>query len=202
MLALLVKGGLLMIPIGLCSILAVVFSGERFWFLYLNHTPYNSFWETLQEPLSSGDLESAREQAAGYDGVLAELVEVGLSAEPVTIENVEESMKNAGNEIILSLRKFLPTIDFIAQVSPLLGLLGTVAGMIETFRVIAEAGIGNPNMLAGGIYKALITTAAGLTVGIVALFLHYLLKSKVDRMVNEMESGVRKTISLLEEADV
>ncbi len=202
MFSLLLEGGILMIPIGLCSILVIAFAVERVLFFYKNHTPFDEFWETIEDPLAEGAFEEAREKAQNYPGVLAELVEVGLSVETPEPDKVEEAMQNAGQEIMLRLKQFLPTIDFIAQVSPLLGLLGTVAGMIETFQIIAEAGVGDPNLLAGGIYTALVTTAAGLSVGIVALFLHYLLKTKVESMVNDMEVGVRRTISLIEENNV
>ncbi len=198
----LLEGGILMVPIGICSVLAIGFAIERFIYLYFNHTSFKDFWEQVEDPLRQGRIDRALARVRKFDGVIADLVEVGLTAEPFSAEIVEDEMKNFGNEILLGLKQFLPSIDFIAQVSPLLGLLGTVAGMIETFQIIAEVGVGDPNLLAGGIYTALVTTAAGLTVGITALFLHYLLKSKVDRIVKDLEFSVRKTITLIEESNV
>ncbi len=202
MFALLLEGGLLMIPIGICSVLAVGFTIERFIYLYSNHTSAREFWERVEGPLKKGRVDVALARTREFKGVLAELVEKALQVEPLTAEAAEEEMKIFGNEILLRLKQFLPSLDFIAQVSPLLGLLGTVAGMIETFRIIAEIGVGDPNLLAGGIYTALVTTAAGLTVGIVALFFHYLLKSKVDSIINDLEAAVNKTTVLIEENDV
>lgn len=202
MFSLLLEGGIWMIPIGLCSITAVAFAVERFLYLYLNHTSYSEFWEEVEAPLGEGDVERAIERVEKFEGFLPDVVGAGLSSSSLNTDQVEEEMKRAGSDVLVALERFLPAIDFIAQVSPLLGLLGTVAGMIETFQVISKAGVGDPNLLAGGIYTALVTTAAGLSVGIVALFLHYLLRTKVDGIVNDLESSVRRTISLLEETNV
>lgn len=192
MLDLLYQGGIIMIPIGICSILSLAFSIERAWYLWREHVPVQEFWEDLEPHLQNRDYNRALENIRSYDGVLADVIRTGLNAQPRTFNRVSEEMEEVGMESVPRLEKFLPTLNFIAQVSPLLGLLGTVAGMIQTFSVIAEAGVGRPNLLAGGISEALITTASGLTVGIVTLFFHHMLSRRVDEMIHEVEMGVRR----------
>ncbi len=192
MLDLLYQGGIIMIPIGICSILSLAFTIERAWYLWREHVPVREFWEALEPHLQNRDYDRALENIRSYDGVLADVIRTGLNAQPRSYTRVSEEMEEVGMESVPRLEKFLPTLNFIAQVSPLLGLLGTVAGMIQTFSVIAEAGVGRPNLLAGGISEALITTASGLTVGIITLFFHHMLSRRVDEMIHEVEMGVRR----------
>lgn len=192
MLDFLIQGGLLMIPIALCSILSLAFTAERAWFLWTQHVSPSRFWNQLEEPLGERDFDEALERSKYFDGLLPELVFNGLSSAPLTKDKAVDRMEEYGLEKMPELERFLPALNFIAQVSPLLGLLGTVAGMIETFSVIASVGVGQPEMLAGGISKALITTASGLAVGIVTLFFHHLISRKVNELTHEMEMGVRR----------
>jgi biopolymer transport protein ExbB len=196
----LAQGGVIMIPIGICSILALAFTGERAWFLWESHVPTEVFWDDVELSLEQGDYEDVLATTREYpQGILAQLVETGLDVRPRTPEKAEEAMEEYGLQRVPELDRFLPALNFIAQVSPLLGLLGTVAGMIETFSVIAEAGVGQPELLAGGISKALITTAAGLTVGIVTLFFHHLISRQVDHLTHTMEVGTRRVEEVLRE---
>jgi biopolymer transport protein ExbB len=192
------QGGVIMLPIALCSILTLAFTAERVWYLWTRETPVAAFWTQLEEPLSERDYETAHERTTEFDGLLARLVQTGLSTEPLERDRAVDRMEEYGLEIMPDLERFLPALNFIAQVAPLLGLLGTVAGMIETFSVIASAGVGQPELLAGGISKALITTASGLAVGIVTLFFHHLLSRRVDRITHELEMAVRRVGDALE----
>ncbi|MFB6345358.1 MAG: MotA/TolQ/ExbB proton channel family protein [bacterium] len=186
-----------MIPIGLCSILSLAFTAERAWYLWSQDISASTFWDRLEEPLSSYDFQTVLERTRSFNGLLSELVQRGLSVTPLNRDRAVDEMEEYGLEKMPELERFLPALNFIAQVSPLLGLLGTVAGMIETFSVIAEVGVGRPEMLAGGISKALITTASGLAVGIITLFFHHLLSRRVDRITHEMEMGVRRIDEVL-----
>ncbi len=189
----LAQGGIIMVPIGIFSVLALAFTAERVWFLWEAHVPTESFWNEVKLSLDQGDFEDVLATTQKYpNGILAQLIETGLDVRPRTPEKAEEAMEEFGLQRVPELDRFLPALNFIAQVSPLLGLLGTVAGMIETFSVIAESGVGQPELLAGGISKALITTAAGLTVGIVTLFFHHLISRQVDRVTHAMEVGTRR----------
>lgn len=192
MLGFLWQGGLIMIPIVLCSILSIAFAAERAWYLWNQHVAVDAFWDQLEEPLENYDFQEVLERSRYFDGLLAEVISQGLAVTPLSREKAVDEMEEYGLEKMPELERFLPALNFIAQVAPLLGLLGTVAGMIETFSVIADVGVGQPEMLAGGISKALITTASGLAVGIVTLFFHHLISRKVDQITHEMEMGVRK----------
>lgn len=196
----LAQGGIIMIPIGICSILALAFTAERAWFLWESHVPTERFWSDVKLSLEQGDFEDVLAITREYpEGILSQLIETGLDVRPRTPEKAEEAMEEYGLQRVPELDRFLPALNFIAQVSPLLGLLGTVAGMIETFSVIAESGVGQPELMAGGISKALITTAAGLTVGIVTLFFHHLISRQVDRVTHAMEVGTRRVEEALRE---
>lgn len=192
MLSYLMQGGLIMIPLAICSVCALAFAAERAWFLWREHVPVESFWDEVEPFLDQGEFERALEVSGRYDGILAGLVETGLEATPFRRQRVVDEMEEWGLQQVLRLERFLPALNFIARVSPLLGLLGTVAGMIETFGVIAEAGVGRPELLAGGISKALITTATGLGIGIITLFFHHLFSRRVDQITHEMERSVRR----------
>lgn len=198
MITFLSQGGFLMIPIGICSVLAVAFTSERAWYLWQSHVPVETFWDNIGPELDSGNFEEVRDRLDEYDsGLLVELVQRGIDTSRESVERAEEEMEEFGLERVPELDRFLPALNFIAQVSPLLGLLGTVVGMIETFSVIAEAGVGQPELLAGGISKALITTASGLAVGIITLFFHHLVSRRVDQITHEMELSVRRVTEAL-----
>lgn len=201
MFELMIKGGIFMIPIGLCSILAIAFTIERFVYLWMHRTPLDEFWESIDDDLENHDWDMVRQKAEEYQGHIPQLVSVGLQVDHLKPERVREAMEDFGSEIVPQLEQFLPTLDFIARVSPLLGLLGTVAGMIRTFTAIAQGGIGNPDLLAGGISQALVTTAAGLTVGIITLFFHHLLSRQVDTTLNDMKHAARRVESHLKDSE-
>jgi biopolymer transport protein ExbB len=110
---------------------------------------------------------------------------------------MKETIEDTGRQVVHELERYLNTLGTIASVTPLLGLLGTVIGMIEVFTVIMEHGVGNPGVLAGGISKALITTAAGLSVAIPALIFSRYFRGKVDALVLKMEDEAMKIVDVM-----
>jgi hypothetical protein len=112
-------------------------------------------------------------------------------------EVMKESIQDTGRQVVAELERYLNTLGTIAAVTPLLGLLGTVIGMIEVFGVIMEAGVGNPGVLAGGISQALITTAAGLSVAIPALMFHRYFNNRVDKLIIGMEEQALRLIEVM-----
>ncbi|MFP4687883.1 MAG: MotA/TolQ/ExbB proton channel family protein [bacterium] len=204
MIELIYQGGWFMLPLAVCSVLALGFSIERFVYLWKQWTPVREFWLEVEEPLHKGNWETVVERSQKFNGLLPELMDVVVNVQPRTLDNVSSEIEDFGIVITAELRQFLPAIDFIARVSPLLGLLGTVAGMIRIFSVISEAGAGNPELLAGGISQALVTTATGLIIGVTALFFHHVLTRRVDRILHELEVGARRVFTALKEmkADV
>ena len=112
-------------------------------------------------------------------------------------ERIKESIEESGRQVVHQLERFLNTLGTIASISPLLGLLGTVIGMIKVFNAITSSGVGNAAPLAGGISQALITTAAGLSVAIIALMFHRYFRGRVDELVVKMEEEAIKMVDVL-----
>ena len=188
------SGGWLMLPIILCSIIAIAIIAERFYALQTKKivTPKlaDSVWQLVQK----GDISLARIETVRRTSPLGEVLASGLTNLNQPREVMKESLEETGRRVTAELQRFLNTLGTIAQITPLLGLLGTVTGMITVFTVITSAGVGDPADLAGGISQALITTAAGLTVAIPSLiFLRYF-RGKVDQLVINMEEEALKLV--------
>lgn len=199
MLQLIYEGGWFMLPLGICSVLALGFAIERLFYLWRHRTEVDAFWAAAEEPLRAGNWKKLREICEDFDGLVPEVILVAAETDPRSEENVKSELQDFSVIINNELKQFLPALNFIARVSPLLGLLGTVAGMIRTFSAIAQVGPGNPELLAGGIAQALVTTATGLTVGITALLFHHLLSRGVDNILHELEVGSRRVLTAIRE---
>lgn len=180
-------GGPLMWPIILCSIGAAAIILERFWTLQdkrvIPPDLTKKVWQLIEGNQINDKVIAALEQNSPLGRVLA----AGLANRHRPREIMIERLQDTGRHVIYELERFLNSLNMIAGVSPLLGLLGTVTGIIKAFNAIQAGGMGDPRMLSGGIAEALITTAAGLTVAIPALIGFRLLRGKVDRIVIQME---------------
>lgn len=201
MLEFLYRGGMLMIPIGLCSVIAFALTIERCWVFWNEYTSFERFWDSVSEELDSGNMDRALEIAKSHDGLIPDLVVQGLSSDQYEAETVSQRMEDYGTELIPHLERSLASLNIIAQIAPLLGLLGTVAGMIDVFSVISSAGMANADLMAGGIFKALTTTAAGLSVGIPTLVAFHLLSRQVDRFLHQMEISTRRLQAYVNDMD-
>jgi biopolymer transport protein ExbB len=144
-----------------------------------------------------GQLDNARLQALSKGSPLGRILAAGLVNRHHSREVMKDSIEEIGRHVVLDLERFLNTLGTIASVSPLLGLLGTVIGMIKVFNAITEHGVGNPSVLAGGISEALITTAAGLSVAIPSLMMHRYFRGQVDQLVASMEREALKMVEVL-----
>jgi biopolymer transport protein ExbB len=190
-------GGWLMIPILLCSVVALAIVAERFWSLQVKKiAPANlvaQVWQWYKaDTLDEGHLESLSNNSP-----LGRVLAAGLYNRHHPREIMKETIEDTGRQVVHELERYLNTLGTIASVTPLLGLLGTVIGMIEVFTVIMEHGVGNPGVLAGGISKALITTAAGLSVAIPALIFSRYFRGKVDALVLKMEDEAMKIVDVM-----
>lgn len=190
-------GGWLMLPILLCSVIALAIVIERFWSLQSKkiNPPHlvSQVWQWHQ----SATLDDERIQALANSSPLGKILAVGLANRQHPRDIMKESIEEAGRQIVLELERFLNTLGTIASVTPLLGLLGTVIGMIKVFAAITSHGVGNPSVLAGGISEALITTAAGLSVAIPSLIFYRYFRGKVDELVLEMEDEALKVVDVM-----
>ncbi|APZ42652.1 MotA/TolQ/ExbB proton channel family protein [Acidihalobacter ferrooxydans] len=187
-------GGWLMLPIILASILALAIVLERFWTLRRSTIiPPGLLDETLRQ-LKAGELDAKRLQAIEAGSPFGRILATGVRNRNRTHELMKERIEETGRQVMHELDRYLNTLGTIASVSPLLGLLGTVFGMIRVFTVITSVGVGNPHVLAGGIAEALITTAAGLCVAIPALIFHRYFRGLVTQLAVEMEDGAVRMV--------
>jgi biopolymer transport protein ExbB len=195
-------GGPMMWPIIACSIIAAAIVLERLWTLQqkrvLPKELTEQVWRWVQNNQVNDKLISALEQNSPLGRVLA----VGLANRHRTRDIMMERLEDAGRHVVHELERFLNTLGTIASVSPLLGLLGTVIGIIRAFNAISIEGTGDPRILSGGIGEALIATAAGLCVAIPSLFAYRILRGRVNRIVIQMEKEAMKLIDAMEGAGV
>jgi len=190
-------GGWLMIPIILCSILALAIIAERFWTLQKRRvTPRNLVVQTWQWA-RGGHLTEERIRALRAGSPLGRVLAAGLVNRHHSREVMKESIEEVGRQVVHDLERYLNTLGTIAAITPLLGLLGTVIGMIKVFAVITTQGIGDAGVLAGGISEALITTAAGLSAAIPSLLFYRYFRGRVDELVVAMEQEALKLVDVL-----
>jgi biopolymer transport protein ExbB len=191
-------GGPMMWPIILCSIAAAAIVLERLWTLQdrrvLPKELTGKVWQLIESNQINDKVIAALEQNSPLGRVLA----AGLANRHRSREAMMERLEDAGRHVIHELERFLNTLGTIAGISPLLGLLGTVTGIIKSFNAIQAGGMGDPRALSGGIAEALICTAAGLIVAIPALFAYRLLRSKVDGIVIAMEKDAIRLADAVE----
>jgi biopolymer transport protein ExbB len=188
-------GGFVMWPILLLAIAALIILLERILVLRRVHTNATRLMNAVSEHISCGHWGKAAEACHREPGAVARVLGTILRYREQPRSQLEELV----NESILAerptLERFLPALNVIAAVSPLLGLLGTVTGMIGTFFVITEHGTGDPRLLSGGISEALLTTQFGLMVAIPTLLVHALLSGRVDHVLSDMETNALKLLN-------
>ena len=190
------SGGWIMLPIVVCSIIAVAIVAERLWTLRPSRIspPHllGQVWRWMQDQ----QMDQAKFQELRAGSPLGQILAAGLANSRHGRDIMKESIQEAGVKVVSELERYLTPLGTIAAITPLLGLLGTVLGMIEIFSAFMGSGMANAPQLAGGIAKALVTTAAGLFVAIPALFFHRFLQRRVDQLVVNME---QEAIKLVEE---
>ena len=192
-----VAGGWLMWPIILCSIAVIAISIERFWTLNTQKiAPKNQLaqvWGWVQ----NNQIDAQRLRELRKSSELGRILAAGLANAQSGREVMKDSIEEAANQVVHAMERYVGALGTIASVSPLLGLLGTVLGMIKVFVAIELEGTGNAGALAGGISEALITTAAGLCVAIPAMIMHRFFTRKIDTLVVVMEQESVKLVDAL-----
>jgi biopolymer transport protein ExbB len=194
-------GGWLMIPILLCSAAAMGIIVERFWSLRDSAVTPKPLLDQAWQWARARDLGPKHIEALRRNSPLGRVLAAGLENRHKPRIVIMEVIEDTGRHVVHELERFLNTLGTIAAVSPLLGLLGTVIGMINVFSTILEQGVGNANALAGGISQALITTAAGLTVAIPALMFYRYFRGRIGELVITMEEQAFKLVAALEDED-
>ncbi len=202
MFEIIIAGGWLMVPIILCSILALTIIAERLWALRRSQVVPDGVGQQVEDWASRHELDRRHIEQLRSGSSLGRVLAAALVNRHRPRELIKEAVEDTGRHVIYRLERFLNTLGTIAGISPLLGLLGTVIGMIKVFSSILEHGVGNANVLAGGISEALITTAAGLTVAIPSFFFYRYFKGRVEEYVVSMEEQAINLIEAIERANV
>jgi len=193
------QGGFLMIPLFILSILAIYVIAERWRFLDNSRMDTNNTLNTIETLLKSGSQQRAIQYCDEFDKPLARILKSGIQKLGRPISDIRDSLKKAGKKEIFQLEKRMNWLATIAGVAPLIGFTGTVTGMIRAFMDIQSLqGNVNPSVLAGGIWEALITTATGLIVGIIAYGFYNYLLGKINRLVFELENASADFVDLLQ----
>ncbi|MBI5788729.1 MAG: MotA/TolQ/ExbB proton channel family protein [Candidatus Schekmanbacteria bacterium] len=193
-----VKGGVVMIPIILSSVIALAVTIERLINLTMRNIHPTNAIERLKKLLAEGKYSEALAICTNSTCPTAKIIEAGIVKRQHERAHIKEAVEHAGSQVSDTVYRYLSTLSTIASVAPLLGLLGTVTGMIRAFEVISLGGIGKPTDLASGISEALITTAAGLIVAIPTLVVHNYLYKKANRLIMEMENTSMEIVDILE----
>lgn len=198
MLEIVQSGGWLMVPILLCSIIAAAISVERLWTLQRSRITPKNLLAQVWAALKNNDMDAQRLRDLRASSPLGQVLAAGVSNAKRGREVMKEAMEEVASQISHDMERYLTSLGVIASISPLLGLLGTVVGMIKVFTALMLEGAGNANVLAGGISQALITTAAGLSVAIPAIMFHRFFQRRVDELVMIMEQEAVKLVEMMQ----
>ena len=190
-------GGWLMIPIILCSIAVVGITGERFWTLNPAKIAPRHLLAQVWGWIKNNQLDGNKIRDLRASSALGKILAAGLSNSRSGRDVMKDSIEEAANQVVHEMERYIGALGTIAAIAPLLGLLGTVVGMIKVFTEIMLQGTGNSQALAGGISEALITTAAGLVVAIPAMMSHRYFQRRVDSLVVTMEQEAIKLVDAL-----
>jgi len=195
-LEILIAGGWALVPILICSAIALAIVLERAWTLRRKSVLPPGLGEEVREWARNGQLDPRHLEALASDSPLGELLASALAMRNRPREQIKERIEDTGRHVVHRMERYLNTLGTIALIGPLLGLFGTVIGLIRMFMEVMAGGIGDPARMAGGIGEALICTAAGLTVAIPAYVLHRYFRSRVAGYVVQME---KQATALLDE---
>ena len=193
----LVAGGWLMIPILLCSLIMVAIIVERIWTLKVSKIVPDSLLSDVWKTFRAGNMTVEKIIELRGDSPLGEVLAAGLANRAHGRDVMKDAMEEAGGRVTHDMERFLSSLGTIAAVTPLLGLLGTVIGMIRVFSEIMISGTGNAGVLAGGISQALVTTAAGLTIAIPAMIFHRHFERKIDAIVVQLEQQSSRLVDAI-----
>ncbi|AFT66881.1 MAG: biopolymer transport protein ExbB [Cycloclasticus pugetii] len=196
-LEILMSGGWLMVPIIACSIVSLAIIGERFWSLNSEKILPRELVSSVWSLHKANQLDNSKVRSLSNSSPLGRVLAAGIINQSHGREIMRESIEEVGRQVAHELERYLNSLGTIASITPLLGLLGTVIGMINVFAAITANGVGDPTVLAGGISQALITTASGMSVAIPSLMFYRYFRGKVDELVIKMESEALKLVEMM-----
>ena len=194
------KGGPIMIPLAVLSVIAVYLTIERFLTLKKASKLEANFMANIKDLVLNGNIKGARALCERTNSPIARMIEKGVTRIGKPLQDIDTSIHNVGNIEINKLETGMPTLATISGAAPMLGFLGTVTGMVTAFHKMSSAGANlTVSLLAGGIYEALVTTVAGLIIGIFAYIAYNQLTSMIEKIIHRMEASAVEFIDLLQE---
>ena len=193
------QGGPIMWPLVAFSIIAVTIIIERFWFYYRVSVDVNNFVAQVRDKLLNGAVREAAETCEEEHGPIPNVLKAGLLKFGDPAEEIEKTMENTAIHEVASLERWLPILGSIVNISPMIGFLGTVVGMIGSFKALAAAGLSDPGAVAQGISVALITTAGGLVVAVFTMPFYNYFTTRVARFIREIESSTNVLLETYDE---
>lgn len=195
-----IKGGWVMIPIILLSLVAAYIFIERYYVIRKATREDINFMNRIKDYIHDGKVDSAKALCKSTDSPSARMIEKGISRLGRPLQDISTAIENVGKLEISKLERGFPTLATITGAEPMLGFLGTVIGMVQSFYAMAQAGNNiDVSLMSGGIYTALITTVAGLIVGILGYFAYNTLVVKVERVVFNLEATNTEFLDILNE---
>jgi biopolymer transport protein ExbB len=194
-----VQGGWLMIPLAVLFVVALFFFFERFLLLQKFGKIEENFMNIIRDNVVSGNISAARSLAKNTNNPVARMIDKGLQRIGKPIDAIEKSMENVGVLEMYKMEKNLNILNIIVRIAPLFGFLGTIVGMLSLFDSINKSPDFSTNVLAGGIYVKMITSATGLIIGIVTYLGYSILQTKIKKIENKMEAASAEFIDILQE---
>jgi len=200
LLSLLEKGGWIMYPLYLLLVIAIFVFIERVLAIKKVGTIDPKFMLIIKDNILSNNIEAAKNLAKGVDNPVAKMIEKGIIRIGKPIDAIEKSMENVGKLEMYSMERNLNILSLVAGIAPMFGFLGTIIGMVQLFYGIASTGEYTLNTIAGGIYTKMITSAAGLIIGLIAYVGHNYISTQIDKVANKMESASADFLDILQES--
>jgi biopolymer transport protein ExbB len=195
----LANGGPLMIPLGLLLVLAIFFFFERLIAIKKASNIDPNFMYIIRDNVISGNVQAARSMAKNTPNPVARIIDKGLQRIGKPIDNIERSMENVGKLEVYKMERNLSVLSLVYGIAPMFGFLGTIFGMLQLFYNINASGEFTPAQIAGGIYTKMITSAAGLIIGLLAYVAYNFLNAQIDKTVNRMEVASAEFLDILQE---
>ena len=195
------SGGWIMVPLILCSIIVVAIVAERLWTLQTRRVAPDHLAAQVWTWLKNGELDETRLETLRAGSPLGRILAAGLELRHAKRQVMDEAIEDTGRHVVHELGRYLNTLGTIYSIAPLLGLLGTVLGIIQVFAKISTSGLGNTQVLSGGISQALIATVVGLSVAIIAYVPYRYLRGRVDDLVIRMERETTRLMNAVRDAD-
>ncbi len=195
----LMKGGVLMIPLGILLVIAIFVFFERYIAIKKASKMDENFMSIIRDHIINGNIQAARSISKNTNTAVARMIDKGLQRVGKPIEAIERSMENVGKLELYKMEKNLAILSVIGYIAPLFGFLGTIAGMFQLFYNIASTGEYSISNIAGGIYVKMISSASGLIIGIIGYLAYRYLNSQIDKATHRMEAASADFIDILQE---